>query len=55
MKDNSFIIEFLGNRKMLNIEEEMNIYHLLTQIILLKIPELIERNLIKPILLWSVK
>lgn len=38
MEDNSFIIEFLGNRKMLNIEEEMNIYHLLTQTILLKIP-----------------
>jgi len=37
MKDNSFIIEFLENRKMLNIEEEMNIYHLVTQTILLGI------------------
>lgn len=38
MKDNVFVAEFLENRKMLNIEEEMNIYHLLTQILLLKIP-----------------
>jgi O-methyltransferase len=38
MIDNSFIIEILEKRRMLNIEEEMNIYHLLTQAILLKIP-----------------
>jgi len=37
MKDNSFIIEILENKRMLNIEEEMNIYHLLTQTLLLKI------------------
>lgn len=36
--DNLFIAEILENRKMLNIEQEMNIYHLLTQSILLKIP-----------------
>ncbi len=41
--DNSFIIKILGQRSMINIEEEMNIYHLLTQSILLKIPgEIVE-------------
>ena len=43
MEDNSFIAEFLENRKMLNIEEEMNIYHLLIQVLLLKVPgEIVE-------------
>lgn len=36
--DNLFIAEVLENRKMINIEQAMNIYHLLSQVILLNIP-----------------
>lgn len=36
--DNTFILDILEKEGMMNIEQEMNIYHLLSQIILLKIP-----------------
>ncbi|MAG78429.1 methyltransferase [archaeon] len=36
--DNSFILDIIENDSMMSVEQEMNIFHLLSRVILLKIP-----------------
>ena len=41
--DNSFILDMIESNSMMSVEQEMNIYHLLSRVVLLKIPgEIVE-------------